>query len=172
MLSALPRSALRQARHSFCCRSRLSLHQRTLLSRLLSTLAVLEARDGKLQHGSLSAITAAQKLGGSITGFVAGSNIKSVAEEAAKVEGVEKVLSVENGDYDKGLPENYAPLLEENIKKGNYTHVVAAHSAFGKNLMPRVAALLDSQQVSDVTSIESEDSMLFFPQLVYAKDRN
>lgn len=63
-------------------------------------------------------------------------------------------------DMIKGLPENYAPLLIENIQKGGYTHVFAAHSAFGKNLMPRVAALLDTQQVSDITAIENEDSKL------------
>lgn len=71
------------------------------MARLLSTLAVLEQREGKLNVSSLAAVTAAQKLGGSITGFVAGSNVKSVAEEAAKVEGLEKVIFVENGDYDK-----------------------------------------------------------------------
>lgn len=58
----------------------------------------------------------------------------------------------------QGLPENYAPLLVENIKKGEYTHIVAGHSAFGKSLLPRVAALLDVQQISDITGIESEDS--------------
>ena len=57
-----------------------------------------------------------------------------------------------------GVPENYAPLLVENIKKGGYTHVVAGHSAFGKNIMPRVSALLDTQQISDITDIEGEDS--------------
>ncbi len=62
-------------------------------------------------------------------------------------------------DVMQGLPENYAPLLVENIRKGGYTHVLAGHSAFGKNLMPRVAALLDTQQISDVTTIVSEDSM-------------
>jgi electron transfer flavoprotein alpha subunit len=46
----------------------------------------------------------------------------------------------------------------ENVKKGGYTHIIAGHSAFGKNLMPRVSALLDSQQISDITAIESEDS--------------
>jgi electron transfer flavoprotein alpha subunit len=71
------------------------------LSRLLSSLAVLEQRDGKLNHGSLGAVTAAQKLGGTITGFVAGSNIKAVAEEAAKVAGIEKIIAVDNGAYDK-----------------------------------------------------------------------
>jgi electron transfer flavoprotein alpha subunit len=71
------------------------------LARLLSSLTVLEQRDGKLNHGSLGVVTAAQKLGGSITGFVAGSNIKGVAEEAAKVKGIEKVIAVDNGAYDK-----------------------------------------------------------------------
>jgi electron transfer flavoprotein alpha subunit len=150
-------------------------------------LAVLEQRDGKLNIGSLSAITAAQKLGGSITAFVAGGNIKSVAEEAAKVGGIEKVISVDNAAYEKvsfhpqichsifsscshhlitqGLAENYAPLLVENIKKGGYTHIIAGHTAFGKNLLPRVAALLDVQQISDITSIESENT---FVRPIYA----
>ncbi|KAH8681416.1 electron transfer flavoprotein subunit alpha [Xylariales sp. PMI_506] len=135
------------------------------LRRLLSSLAVLEQRDGKLNHGSLSAITAAKKLGGSVHAFVAGGNIKSVADEAAKVEGVEKIIIVDNAAYEKGLPENYAPLLAENIKKGGYTHVIAGHTAFGKNVIPRVAALLDSQQISDITAIESEST---FVRPIYA----
>ncbi|KAM5359407.1 hypothetical protein ACJZ2D_014497 [Fusarium nematophilum] len=134
-------------------------------SRLLSTLAILEQKDGKLNHSSLSAFTAAKKLGGTVHGFVAGSNIKPVAEEAAKAEGVEKIITVDNGAYDKGLPENYAPLLVENIKKGGYTHVIAGHTAFGKNLLPRVAALLDSQQISDITAIENEST---FVRPIYA----
>ncbi|ORY63103.1 uncharacterized protein BCR38DRAFT_344546 [Pseudomassariella vexata] len=135
------------------------------LRRLLSSLAILEQRDGKLNHGSLSAITAAQKLGGTIHGFVAGEGIKAVAEEAAKVAGVEKIIAVDNAAYEKGLAENYAPLLVENIKKGGYTHIIAGHTAFGKNLMPRVAALLDSQQISDITAIESENT---FVRPIYA----
>ncbi|KAK1836584.1 hypothetical protein QBC39DRAFT_88514 [Podospora conica] len=130
------------------------------LRRLLSALAVLEQKDGKLNAGSLSAVTAAQKLGCSIHAFVAGSSIKGVAEEAAKVEGVEKIIAVENGAYDKGLPETFAPLLVENIKKGGYTHVIAGHTAFGKNLLPRVAALLDTQQISDITEIKDEKTFV------------
>ena len=76
----------------------LSAHAR---QRLLSTLAILEQREGQLNHGSLSAFTAAKKLGGTVHGFVAGSNIKPVAEEAAKVDGVEKIIMVENGAYDR-----------------------------------------------------------------------
>ncbi|OBT88170.1 electron transfer flavoprotein alpha subunit [Pseudogymnoascus sp. 03VT05] len=159
MLSSVSRSVLRQARPQFRVQS---LSQ---LQRLLSTLAVLEQNNGKLNTGSLSAVTAAKKLGGSVTAFVAGGNIKSVAEEAAKVEGVEKVISVDNAAYDRGLPENYAPLLVENIKKGAYTHIVAGHTAFGKNLFPRLAALLDKQQISDIVAIESENT---FVRPIYA----
>lgn len=135
------------------------------LGRLLSSLAILEQRDGKLNLGSLSAVTAAQKLGGSVHCFVAGKSIGGVAEEAAKVGGVEKVVKVESEAYEKGMAENYAPLLVENIKKGGYTHIVAGHTAFGKNIMPRVAALLDSQQISDITAVENENT---FVRPIYA----
>ncbi|KAH0283525.1 electron transfer flavo protein-like protein subunit alpha [Aureobasidium namibiae CBS 147.97] len=166
MFSAARHTALRQARSS-CMRPRVTapLSRDAALARLLSTLAVLEQREGKLNMSSLAAVSAAMKLGGSVTGFVAGSNVKAVADEAAKVEGLEKVIYVDNADYDKGLPENFAPLLVENIKKGGFTHVLAGHSAFGKNLMPRVAAMLDVQQISDITNIESEDT---FVRPIYA----
>ena len=83
-------------------RSQLRFPSLSIASRLLSTLAVLEQREGKLQSPSLAAIAAAQKLGGSVTGFVAGSGIKgTAAAEAAKVKGVEKVLAVENDAYEK-----------------------------------------------------------------------
>ncbi|KAJ9376451.1 hypothetical protein DTO063F5_8786 [Paecilomyces variotii] len=159
-------SVLRAARSQLYPSRALSQSQLSALQRLLSTLAVLEQREGKLQPSSLAAIAAAQKLGGSVTGFVAGNAIKgSAAAEAAKVNGLEKVIAVENAAYEKGLPENYAPLLVENIKAGGYTHVIAGHSAFGKNILPRVAALLDVQQLSDVTAIESEDT---FVRPIYA----
>lgn len=153
--------------------------------RLLSTLAVLEQKNGTLNQGSLSAFTAAKKLGGAVHGFIAGSNISDAARDAAKVDGVEKIITVDNAAYDKvwsgecspffvatskliqhqGLAENYAPLLAENIKKGGYTHVIAGHTAFGKNFMPRLAALLDSQQISDVTTIENDKT---FVRPIYA----
>jgi len=112
-----------------------------------------------LNVSSLAAVTAGTQIGGGVTGLIAGSNIKAIAEEAAKVEGVEKILYIENAAYDRGLPENLAPLIVENIQKGGYTHVFAGHSAFGKTLLPRVAALLDVQQISDISGIESEDRM-------------
>ncbi|KAI9672512.1 MAG: Electron transfer flavoprotein alpha-subunit [Caeruleum heppii] len=166
MLSSARHCLLRQARSTSTSHRRpITRISPSSLSRLLSTLAILEQREGQLQNASLSTVTAASKLGGEVTGFVVGSGIKTVAEAASKVEGLHKILMVENGAYDKSLPENYAPLLVENIKKGGYTHIIAPHSAFGKNLMPRVAALLDTQQISDITSIESDDT---FVRPIYA----
>ncbi|KAE8352175.1 hypothetical protein BDV28DRAFT_158090 [Aspergillus coremiiformis] len=158
-------SALRAVRSQLAPRA-FNQPTASALARLLSTLAVLEQRDGKLQNSSLSAIAAAQKLGGTVTAFVAGNGVKGTsAVEAAKIKGLDKVVAVDSEAYEKGLPENYAPLLVENIKKGEYTHIIGGHSAFGKSLLPRVAALLDVQQVSDITGIESEDT---FVRPIYA----
>ncbi|OAL03074.1 electron transfer flavo protein-like protein subunit alpha [Phaeosphaeriaceae sp. SRC1lsM3a] len=165
MLSAARSSALRTARTQLRCSQPTTVPQYSAFARLASTFAVLEQKDGKFQPASLAAVTAGTKIGGSITAFVAGSGVKSVAEEISKAKGIEKVVYVENAAYDKGLPENYAPLVVENVKKGGYTHIVAGHSAFGKNLMPRVSALLDSQQISDITAVESEDT---FVRPIYA----
>ncbi|KAF9638414.1 putative electron transfer flavoprotein subunit alpha protein [Lasiodiplodia theobromae] len=165
MFSTVRNTALRQARTQLRSVRPISLPHQSFVARLLSTLAVLEQREGKLNPGSLAAVTAAQKLGGPVTAFVAGSSIKGVADAAAKVKGLDKIIFVDNGAYDKGLPENYASLLVENIKKGGFTHILAGHSAFGKNLLPRVAALLDVSQVSDITAIESEDT---FVRPIYA----
>ncbi|KAF2668366.1 electron transfer flavo protein-like protein subunit alpha [Microthyrium microscopicum] len=165
MLSTRSTTVLRQARFQFRSSLFSATPQFTSYARLLSSLAILEQRDGKLNGSSLAAVTAAQKLGGPIHAFVAGAGTKAVAEEAAKVEGIEKILYVDSAAYDKGLAESFAPLVVENIKKGGYTHVLAGHSAFGKNLMPRVAALLDSQGISDITAIEGEDT---FVRPIYA----
>ncbi|RFU35656.1 hypothetical protein B7463_g693, partial [Scytalidium lignicola] len=164
MYSKLGQSILRQKRSALFYRTA-PVTSLSAVARLLSSLAVFEQRDGVLNPSSLASVTAAQKFGGPITAFVAGSNIKIVAEKAAKVKGVDKIIAVENAAYDKGLPENYAPLLVENIKKGGFTHVVAAHTSFGKGVLPRVAALLDVQQVSDITGIENENT---FVRPIYA----
>ncbi|KAJ5585804.1 hypothetical protein N7450_005591 [Penicillium hetheringtonii] len=153
MIPIARHSALRAAR-SQIYPTRALRQPTSALARLLSTLAVLEQREGKLQNSSLSAIAAAQKLGGPVTAFLAGSGVKGTsAAEAAKIKGLEKVVAVENDAYEK------------NIKKGEYTHIVAGHSAFGKSLLPRVAALLDVSQISDITGIESEDT---FVRPIYA----
>lgn len=131
----------------------------------LSTLAIIEHQNGKVQTGTLSAISAATKLGGSIHALLAGKGTKEVADSVAKISGIEKVLYVDNEAYDKGLPESWAPMLVENIKKGDYSHVICAHSAFGKNMLPRAAALMDVMQVSDIVGVVSEDT---FVRPIYA----
>lgn len=158
MLPLARQSVLRAARSQLQSSSRTSTSRTSFLVCLASTLALLEQRDGKLNSSSLGAVTAGKQIGGSITGFIAGKNAKAIAKEASKVEGLDKILVADNEAYDRGLPENWAPLLVENIKKGGFTHVIVGHSAFGKNLLPRVAALLDVQQMSDVMGITSEDS--------------
>jgi len=134
-------------------------------SRLRNTLAILEHKDGELISRSLNVLTAASKLNKPVTAFLAGSAPKDVASKVASLSGVSKVLVATNAAYDKNLPENYALLLQENIKKEGITHVVTSHSAFGKNMVPRLAALLDVQPMSDVMGIEGED---VFVRPIYA----
>jgi electron transfer flavoprotein alpha subunit len=101
MYSIARPTAIRQARTCLRPSHSTTVPHLSALARLLSSLAVLEQREGKLNVSSLSAVTAAQKLGGSVTGFIAGSGIKAIAEEAAKVKGLEKIIYVENAAYDK-----------------------------------------------------------------------
>ena len=102
MIPRIGCSVLRQARSQIkSSNGPTYLASFSAFSRLLSSLAVLEQKDGKLLQGALGSVTAAQKLGGSVTGFIAGSNIKAVAEEAAKVKGLEKIIAVDNAAYDK-----------------------------------------------------------------------
>jgi electron transfer flavoprotein alpha subunit len=101
MLPLTAKAALARRAAGFAGRSSGLLSRAYARSRLQSTLAILEQKDGQLNHGSLSAFTAAQKLGGPVHGFIAGSNISSAAQEAAKVNGVEKIITVDNAAYDK-----------------------------------------------------------------------
>lgn len=102
LIPRIGNTVLRQARTQLRASNKpVAVASLSAFARLLSSLAVLEQRDGKLNHGSLGAVTAAQKLGGSITAFIAGGNIKAVAAEAAKVTGIEKVIAVDNAAYDK-----------------------------------------------------------------------
>ncbi|KAK6346874.1 Electron transfer flavoprotein alpha-subunit [Orbilia brochopaga] len=127
--------------------------------RFASTFALLEQRDGKLQPSAQNVVTAARTLGNPVVGFVAGKAAKEVAEQAAKIEGVDKVIYVASEAYEKGMPESYAPLVAENAPEDT-THILSVHSIFGKNVMPRLAALLDVQQVSDITAVESPDTFV------------
>jgi electron transfer flavoprotein alpha subunit len=112
---------------------------------------------------TLNTVAAAQKIGGDIHVLVAGVQVASVAEAAAKIAGVSKVLVADNAAYAHQLPENVAPLIVE-LASG-YSHVLSAATANGKNILPRVAAALDVDQISEIISVESPDT---FKRPIYA----
>lgn len=117
----------------------------------MSILVIAEFDQQSLKAATRSAISAAQLLGSDIDVFVIGSNVNAIAQEAAKVQGVKRVLVTDNEIYAKPVAENFAPLIHGIASQ--YSHVIAAATSFGKNLLPRVAALLDVDMVSEVTHI-------------------
>lgn len=124
----------------------------------MSILIIAEHDNKTLNHATLPVITAAGKLGGDIHVLVAGSGAGAVAQEAAKVAGVKKVLHADDAAYAHPIAENIAALIIN--LAGNYSHIVAPATFFGKNVLPRAAALLDAQQISDITGIESADTFI------------
>ena len=122
-------------------------------------ILVIAEHDGKnLKPGTTTTITAAGKLGGDVTVLIAGSGCADAGATAAKVAGVSKVLVADAPHYAGALAENMAALLLSIAK--NYSHLVAPATGFGKNFMPRVAALLDVQQISDICSVVSADTFV------------
>ena len=128
----------------------------------MAVLVVAE-QGSPFKVATLHAVTAGVALGGELHVLVAGKDCAAVAEAAAKVAGVTKVLVADSAEYAHGLAENIAPLVVK-LAPG-YSHVVATATTFGKNFMPRVAALLDVQQISEVLAIKSADS---FVRPIYA----
>jgi electron transfer flavoprotein alpha subunit len=129
----------------------------------MAVLVIAEHDNTNLKGGTANAVTAATRMGGDVHVLVAGSNAKAAAEAASKTAGVAKVLHVAGAQYDGGLPENYAALIV--AMASSYSHIAVSATAFGKNLMPRVAALLDVAQVSDIIGVESPDT---FVRPIYA----
>jgi electron transfer flavoprotein alpha subunit len=130
----------------------------------MSILVIAEHDNAAIKSSTFPAVTAAQKLGGDIHVLVAGSGSTAAADAAAKIAGVAKVLHADDPAYAHGLAENVAALIAKTGASG-YSHILAPASFYGKNILPRAAALLDAQQVSDVTAIESADT---FVRPVYA----
>lgn len=128
----------------------------------MSVLLIAEHDNSTLKPVTLNAVTAAVKLG-DVTALVAGNHCADVAEALAKIPGITKVLHADDPAYEHGIAENIAPLIAKQAQ--GCTHVIAPATTFGKNLLPRVAALLDSQQISDILSIESADT---FTRPIYA----
>jgi len=121
----------------------------------MKTLVWVEHEGGAVKDATLSAITAASKLG-EVHLLVAGEGIGAVADAAAKIAGVGKVHVADGAAYGHALPENVAPLVVELM--GHHDAFLAPATANGKNIAPRVAALLDVMQVSEILSVESEDT--------------
>ena len=139
----------------------------TSSARAANTLLFLEHKSGSINPASLSALTAAKKLGGEVHGLVVGSSseAKSIAEKAAKVAGLDKVLVGASDAYANLLSEPIVPLIKELVSSKSYSHVVAGHTAMGRDIVPRASALLDSSQVSDIIGVEGEDT---FVRPIYA----
>lgn len=129
----------------------------------MAVLVIAEHSNAALAAATLNTVTAAQKIGGDIHVLVAGQGAGAAAEAAAKIAGVSKVLLADNAAYAHQLPENVAPLIAE-LGKG-YSHVLAPATTNGKNFLPRVAALLDVGQISEITEVVSPDT---FKRPIYA----
>ena len=129
----------------------------------MSILVVAEHDNQELKGATFNTITAAKEIGSEIDLLVAGFSCDSVVEQACSIPGIGKVLIANNESYNNFLAENIGALISE-VGKG-YSHILAAATSNGKNFMPRVAALLDVSQVSEITSILSEDT---FERPIYA----
>ncbi|NQV98722.1 MAG: electron transfer flavoprotein subunit alpha/FixB family protein, partial [Rhodospirillales bacterium] len=128
----------------------------------MSILVIAEHDNSELKPATLNTVTAAAQLG-DVDILVVGADCAAVAEQAAKIAGVGKVLKADDGVFKNGLAENVAPLIV-GLAAG-YSHVLAPATTSGKNIMPRVAALLDVAQISEITEIIDADT---FVRPIYA----
>ncbi len=129
----------------------------------MAVLVIAEHDNEELKPATLNTVAAAKALGGDIAVLVAGKDCKGVAEAAAKVDGVSKVLHADADHLANQLAENMAPLIKD--LAGDYSHVLAPATTLGKNVMPRAAALLDVAVISDISGIDGEDT---FERPIYA----
>ena len=129
----------------------------------MTILVVAEHDNTALKSATLNAVTAAHQLSDDVHALVAGDGCAAVAEEAAQVAGIAKVWLADAPEYAHYIAENMAPLIARHAQ--SYTHLLAPATTFGKNVMPRAAALLDVNQISDISGIESDDT---FVRPIYA----
>ncbi|WP_433693962.1 electron transfer flavoprotein subunit alpha/FixB family protein [Herbaspirillum seropedicae] len=129
----------------------------------MTALVIAEHDNVSLKGSTLNTITAAAQAGGDVHVLVAGSNAKAAADAAAQVAGVTKVLLADAPQFADGLAENVAEQVLAIAK--DYSHILAPATAYGKNILPRVAAKLDVGQISDITKVESADT---FERPIYA----
>lgn len=129
----------------------------------MAILVIAEHDNSQIKSGVLNTVTAAQKLGSDVHLLVAGAGCAAAADAAKQIAGVSKVLLADAAALAHPLAENLTPLVVDLAKQ--YSHVLAPATTFGKNLLPRVAALLDVAQISEITAVESADT---FVRPVYA----
>ena len=124
----------------------------------MSVLLIAEHNNKEFKPFTLNAISAASQINEDVHVLVLGSNSDSVAKSISEVPNVKKVIHVNNSLYENYLAENYTSAVIKIAE--SYSHIVCSANTFGKNLMPRIAALLDVSQVSDITKVISEDTFL------------
>ena len=129
----------------------------------MSSLVIAEHDNVELKPSTLNTVTAAATLGNDIDLLVAGKDCGPIADEGAKIDGIKRVWLANAPEYEYQLAENMALIIADLAP--SYSHIFAPSSTFGKNLMPRAAALVDVQQISDIVAIESEDT---FVRPIYA----
>ena len=129
----------------------------------MSILVIAEHDNVNLKPATLNTVAAAKELNGDVHLLISGNSCQSVADEASGVEGISKILISDNAAYENHLAESTANLIKS--VAGNYSHILAAATTFGKNVLPRLSALLDVQQISEITEIVSEDT---FKRPIYA----
>ena len=129
----------------------------------MSILVIAEHDHTTLKAATLNTVAAAQKIGGEVHLLVAGANCNAAAQDAATLSGVTVVKVADAAHYQNQTAENLTALVIANA--AGYSHILAPATTFGKNLMPRVAALLDVAQISEITGVESADT---FVRPIYA----
>ena len=129
----------------------------------MSILVVAEHDNNEIKGSTLNTVTAASKIGGDVSVLVAGSESSSAAEQASKIAGISSVIHVNDPIYKNFLAEDLGNLVVSIAEGFNY--ILAPATTFGKNFLPRVAAKLDVQQISDIISVEDADT---FKRPIYA----
>ena len=129
----------------------------------MSVLVIAEHDNNSLKGATLNTVTAATSLSGNVAILVAGSNIDAVVSECQTLDNVSKILKCDSKTYVNAIAEDLSSLVLANCD--GFTHILAPATTFGKNLMPRISAKLDSHQISDIISVESDDT---FKRPIYA----
>ena len=129
----------------------------------MSVLLIAEHNNKEVKPFTFNAITAASQIDQDLHVLVIGNEADEVSKSISQVPNVKKVIHIDNEIYDNFLPENFSPVIIKQAE--NYSHIVCSANTFGKNLMPRVAALLNTSQVSDIIKVISADTFL---RLIYA----